>query len=186
MLHHHYLRKPGVHEQAVREASLKNLAKWTLKARRILKVIMCFHDIDLSITHFKSLSGHSAFSSPLLVCEQLTPLQPGSDPRVMWQVVLGTRGLQPADLGQHVKLLPGTYRRTKKEFHKSSENFLCCLFKMKIKTPATSHCKISVLQQRKTYLPSFFKVYEPNLLKKTSYSISYSMQIHTPFIKFSR
>lgn len=59
-------------------------------------------------SHVQQRSGPSALGSPLLVCEQLAPLQPRRDPVAMGQVVLGARGLQPADLGQHVKLLPGT------------------------------------------------------------------------------
>lgn len=48
--------------------------------------------------------------SPLLVCEQLVSLQPGRDPGVTGQVVLGTGCLQRADLGQHLKLLQGKDR----------------------------------------------------------------------------
>lgn len=51
-----------------------------------------------------------AFSSPLLVCEQLVSLQPGRDPGVTGQVVLGTGCLQSADLGQYLKLLQGKDR----------------------------------------------------------------------------
>lgn len=45
--------------------------------------------------------------SPLLVGEQLVTPQPGGDPGVMGQAVLGAGRLQHTDLRQNLKLLQG-------------------------------------------------------------------------------
>lgn len=98
--------------------------RWTFIARRtyepkraihyflhiFLLVSMC--EVEWNQSQVAAVwSGPSAFSSPLLVCERLAPLQPRRDPVAIGQLVPATRGLQPADLGQHVKLLPGARRR---------------------------------------------------------------------------